>query len=229
MTARAISDEFDDEGRLLARVRQQDPLAVRALLRRHNRRLYRLARGVLRDDAEAEDALQEAYVQAFANLDSFRGEAKFTTWLSRIVINQALMARRRRRPTMDIDQLAEAGPEVAEIIPFPGGRGAVDPEGEVARGQIRVLLEGAIDRLPDHFRVVVAARLIEGMNVEETADLLALTPQTVKTRLHRARALLKRDLEKQVGPMLSDAFPFAGWRCDRLAERLLGRLGWAQS
>jgi RNA polymerase sigma-70 factor (ECF subfamily) len=199
-------------------------VAIRGLIRQHNRRLYRLARSILRNDAEAEDALQEAYLRAFTNLAAFRGEASFGTWLARIVINEALgRLRRRRVPLVDLERMHER--PSGEVIPFPLLTDNSDPERTMAQRQILALLEGAIDELPDAFRTVLIARVIEEMSIEETADLLGLRPETVKTRLHRARALLKDALEKQIGPMVTEAFPFDGKRCERMADAVVARLG----
>ena len=225
MAQNALPQSEPDEAQLIERARQNDGAAIRLIIKQQNRRLYRIARSIVRDDSEAEDALQEAYVRAFSNLDSFRGEARFGTWLARIVINEALACLRRRRPATDIDLLAERPALSAQVIPFPHANAELDPETTMAQREIRALLERAIDELPEAFRGVVVARLVEGMSVEETAELFGILPQTVKTRLHRARALLKREMEKHIGPVLGDAFPFAGRRCDRLTENVLTRLG----
>jgi RNA polymerase sigma-70 factor, ECF subfamily len=178
----------------------------------------------VRDDGEAEDVLQEAYARAFTNLATFRGEARLGTWLARIVINEALGRLRGRRPTIALDAAIAGAPE-AEIIPFPNAHPQIDPETAAAQRELRALLERAIDELPDAFRTVLVARLIEGMSVEETAALLGIVPETVKTRLHRARRLLRDAMEKHIGPAMGDAFPFAGRRCERVAERVIARLG----
>jgi len=213
-----------EEAELVERARRRDAAAIRMLVKRHNQRLYRLARSILRNDSDAEDALQEAYVHAFANLNTFRGESRFGTWLARIVLNEAIGFVRRRKPTVDISVVAEISTENAQIIPFPAAEVRDNPETLMARNQIRTLLEGAIDKLPEGFRTVFVARVVEGMSVEETAELLGILPQTVKTRLHRARALLRNEIERRVGPALNDAFPFAGSRCERFTERVLARL-----
>jgi RNA polymerase sigma-70 factor (ECF subfamily) len=193
--------------------------------------LFRIARSIMRNDSEAEDVLQEAYCNAFANLHTFRGEAQFGTWLSRIVMNEALGRLRRRRPTVELAAIenspafAAQSTFAAQIIPFPNSAPQLDPETTMARNEIRVLLERAIDDLPEAFRTVLVARLIEGMSVDETAELFGILPETVKTRLHRGRRLLRLELEKHVGPMLGDAFPFAGHRCERLTAAVLQRLG----
>jgi RNA polymerase sigma-70 factor (ECF subfamily) len=216
--AEALGDE-----ELVRLARARDEVAVRVLTRRYNRRLYRVARGILRDDGEAEDVVQETYVRAFTGLDQFRGEAAFGTWLTRIAINEALGRLRRRRPTVDWETYGE-NRRAAEIINFPASANSSDPERSMAQGEIRHLLERAIDDLPDAFRTVFVARIVEGMTVEETAELFDLKPETVKTRLHRARQALRNEMEKHLGPALTDAFPFGGRRCERMTERLVQRL-----
>jgi RNA polymerase sigma-70 factor (ECF subfamily) len=198
--------------------------AFRVIMQRHNRRLYRIARAVMRSDSEAEDIVQEAYVRAFSNLAEFRGDASLATWLSRIVLNEALGRIRRHRPTADLTALENQPPSRGEIIPFPLASPQLDPERTMAQRQIQVLLEQAIDKLPDDFRIVLVARVIEEMSIEETAALFGLRTATVKTRLHRARKLLRDALEKQVGPVLTDAFPFDGARCSRMTEAVLKRV-----
>jgi RNA polymerase sigma-70 factor (ECF subfamily) len=177
----------------------------------------------VRDDSDAEDVLQDAYVRAFAALDGFRGEARFGTWLARIVINEALGCVRRRRPTIEIGLVSDNPELSAQVIPFRTAS-RENPETIMAQDQIRALLERAIDKLPEGFREILVARLIEEMSVEETEELFGVLPQTVKTRLFRARALLKAEMEKHIGPALRDAFPFEGRRCGQLADLVLARL-----
>jgi RNA polymerase sigma-70 factor, ECF subfamily len=215
-----------DDGALVERARQRDGAAVRLIMQRHNRRLYRVARSVLHDDAEAEDVVQETYVRAFTHLDGFRGEAQLSTWLTRIALNEALGRLRRRRITVglkDIDAINDQGE--ARVIYLPSARQDSDPEAAAARGEVRRLLERAVDQLPDHFRVVFMLRDIEEMSVEETASHLGLRPETVKTRLHRARRLLREALNKTLASALTDVFPCAGARCARIADAVLERLG----
>lgn len=207
---------------LVSLARQRDEIAVRALTKRYNRRLYRVARSILRNDSEAEDVVQETYVRAFTGLDLFRGEAGFGTWLTRIAMNEALGRLRRRRPTVDWDTHGEDRIH-AEIIQFPVSA-SNDPERTMARSEIRDVLERSIDELPDAFRVVFVARIVEDMSVEETAGLLGLRPETVKTRLHRARLLLRDTLEQQLGSALTETFPFGGRRCERMTEMVVLRL-----
>lgn len=204
---------------LVRRALARDPDACRAIIKNHNQRLYRIARGVVRNDAEAEDIVQEAYVRAFASLGAFRGEASLSTWLSRIVINEALGRLRKRRRLVAMPEDPEE-----RIIQFPLNP-SDDPERTMAQRQILGLVERAMDSLPDVYRTVFIARVIEGLSIEETADLLGIRPETVKTRLHRARALVRKALDDEIGPVLLDAFPFAGRRCDRLTRAVMGRLG----
>jgi len=222
LRAKLATDEPDD-AELVDRARRRDSEAFRVIMQRHNRRLYRIARAVLRNDGEAEDAVQEAYVRAFTHLAEFRGDASLATWLSRIVLNEALGRIRRRRGERDLAALENPMPQ-ADIIPFPLAAPPPDPERSMAQRQIQQMLEHAIDDLPDDFRTVLVARVIEDMSVEETARLLGLRAETVKTRLHRARKLLRDALERQVGPALTDAFPFDGARCARMTEQVLARL-----
>jgi RNA polymerase sigma-70 factor (ECF subfamily) len=214
---------FKDED-LVERARAHDEAAIRAIIQRHNRRLYRIARSILRDDDEAEDVLQETYLRAFTHLQDFRGDASFGTWLCRIAMNEALGRLRRRRPTMESTTM-ENERDGAEIIRFPAAGPEFDPERVTAQREIRRLLEDAVDRLPDEFRVVLIARTVEDMTVEDTAALLGLKPETVKTRLHRARHRLRETLETRLGPVLKDVFPFEEPRCARIADSVVKRLG----
>jgi RNA polymerase sigma-70 factor, ECF subfamily len=215
-------DALDDEA-LVRLARLRDEPAIRALTRRYNRRLFRLARSILRNDGEAEDVVQEAWVRAFTALDGFRGDAAFSTWLTRIALNEALGRRRRERPTLDWETYGDVASE-AEIINFPVSAMVSDPERTMARSEIRNVLERSIDELPDAFRAVFVARIVEGMSVEETAELFAIKPETVKTRLHRARRLLRETIDRQLGPALTETFPFGGHRCERMTEVIVRRL-----
>jgi RNA polymerase sigma-70 factor, ECF subfamily len=214
-----------EDTELVQRALARDEKAARAIIKANNRRLYRLARGILRNDAEAEDVVQETYVRAFTHLADFRGESRLSTWLSRIAMNEALGRKRRERPSVEFSSLPEGALE-AQIIQFPLISAADDPEKSMAQREIQTVVEGAIDELPEPFRLVFITRVVEGMNVEETAEILCLKPETVKTRLHRARAMLRDNVEKKIGPVIMEAFPFAGRRCDRLTEAVLQRLGY---
>ncbi|MBP2316444.1 RNA polymerase sigma factor [Azospirillum soli] len=217
---------------LAGRIRCGDADAFRILMQRHNQRLFRMARSVLRDPAEAEDAVQDAYVLVFTHIGQFREDASLATWLGRIVLNEALRRLRQRKamtelPMTELDEDGADGRTAgAEVIPFPGAQPPpATPEEEAARAETRRLLERAIDALPDPFRVVFVLREIEQMSVEETASSLGIPPDTVKTRLHRARRLLGRSLRQQLAPDLAGVFPFAGERCARIVARVLDRLG----
>jgi RNA polymerase sigma-70 factor (ECF subfamily) len=223
--AAASLDALDD-GALVERARNRDGAAVRLIMQRHNRRLFRVARGVLNDEAEAEDVVQEAYVRAFTHLDGFRGEARLSTWLTRIALNVALGRLRRRRLMVDlkdIDAISDQGE--ARVIYLPSARQDSDPEAAAARAEVRRLLERAVDQLPDPFRMVFVLRDIEEMSIEETAAHLGLRPETVKTRLHRARRLLRQSLDRTLSSAVSELFPCAGARCARITEAVLERLG----
>jgi RNA polymerase sigma-70 factor, ECF subfamily len=214
-----------NEAELIARAIRGDQTAVRVIIQRNNRRLYRIARSVLKDESEAEDAVQEAYIQAFAALSKFRGQASLSTWLSRIVLNEALQRLRHRR---DVNlELAEISSNEAQVIPFPSSSYCVDPERAAAQRELNRLIEREIDKLPEAFRLVLVARVIEDMSIEETAELLDVRPETVKTRLHRARGLLKAAFAEHAGALFSDLFPFAGARCEHMIAAVLERLGHA--
>jgi RNA polymerase sigma-70 factor (ECF subfamily) len=214
----AVPSAAPDDMQLVRRALARDGDAFRTIIKTHNQRLYRIARGVVRNDSEAEDIVQEAYVKAFAHLDAFRGDSSLATWLSRIVINEALGRLRKRRRTVALPENPQA-----EIIRFPLNP-SDDPERTMAQRQILQLVERVTDSLPDVYRTVFVARVIEGLSIEETADLLGVRPQTVKTRLHRARALVRKALDDHFGPVLLDAFPFAGRRCERLTSAVMRRL-----
>jgi RNA polymerase sigma-70 factor (ECF subfamily) len=214
------------DAELAVRLRRGDAAAFRTLMQRYNQRLFRMARGVLGDSADAEDAVQEAYVLAFTHIDQFREAASLVTWLSRIVLNEAFRRLRQRKDMTALDDGDDSFGKtaIAQVLPFPGAQGPSTPEEDAARAEIRHVLERAIDNLPDIFRVVFVLREIEQMSVEETAACLAIQTDTVKTRLHRARRLLGRSLRQQLSPNLSGVFPFAGERCSRIVTRVLERL-----
>jgi len=213
-----------DDAQLVRRALARDGAAVRTIIEQNNRRLYRIARSVVRNDSDAEDVVQEAYVNAFTHLDSFRGDSSLATWLARITMNEALTRLRRASQTVSLETPTAHRVE-AQIIKFPQTTTSDDPERTMAQREILRIVERATDNLPEIFRTVFVARVIEGMSVEETADLLGLTAKTVKTRLHRARRLLRQQLDAEIGPVLMDAFPFAGRRCERMTAAIIQRLG----
>lgn len=216
----------DDDAMLVARARRGDTTAIRRIIKAHNQRLYRVARAVLRDDHEAEDVVQETYVRAFTHLDGFRNEARLSTWLTRIALNEALGRKRRQRPTVDFTDMDDLNdPSDTEILMIPTGQATLGPEAALGRTEVRAMLEEAIEALPDPFRVVFILRDVEDMSAEEASAHLGVRPETIKTRLFRARRLLRATLERRIAPGLAELFPFDGARCNRLAEIVLGRLG----
>ena len=209
----ALRTTEPDESTLLALVRSGDRNAFGTLMRRYNQRVFRIARAILADDAEAEDAGQEAWVLAYRHLHQFEGRSSFSSWIGRLVSREALARARRRRPT----PVAEVSEGVMDK--------QLDPERRASDGEARVILERAIDSLPDSFRTVFVLRAVEEMSVAETAACLEIPEDTVKTRLHRARRLLRDDLVQQLDIAATDAFAFAGARCDRMVEQVLRRVG----
>lgn len=207
---------------LLERARQGCADAFSALVRRHDRYLYRMARSILRDDQEAEDVVQETYLKAFTKIVDFRGESNLRTWLTRIALNEALQRTRRQRPHVDLEELDMARERARSQIYLSALTNAT-PEGEAARNQIRQMLEAAIDDLPAGFRTVLVMRDVEGASVEETANVLGIKAETVRTSLHRARNMLRERLGEQFAAVLKDVFPFERPRCDALVGRLLGK------
>ena len=223
-TLERIDHDGLGEAELVRRAQAGEGDAFRVIMQRGNQRLFRVARGVVRDDGEAEDVLQEAYVRAFAAIGGFRGEAGVMTWLTRIVLNEARGRLRRRRPMVGLERIEAAQMDGAEVIPFPNAFGTASPEADAARAQIRGLIEHAVDDLPEAFRIVFIMRDIDECSIEETAANLDLKPETVKTRLHRARRLLRAALDARLASTMVEAFPFLGARCSRITEAVLARL-----
>ena len=200
-----------------------DARAFERIMREHNRMLFRTARAILRDDAEAEDALQEAYVQAYHALASFRGEAKLSTWLARIVANEALMRLRKlsRRAEIVPMQPAATRQELEQVSDTDMDNA---PDTSAERQELRRALESQIDALPDSYRAVFMLRAVEELSVEETAAILQIPPATVRTRFFRARSLLREALAQKIDLACEDAFSFAGARCDRIVAHVLARI-----
>jgi RNA polymerase sigma-70 factor (ECF subfamily) len=199
-----------------------DARAFEQIMRQHNRMLFRTARAILGDDAEAEDALQEAYVQAYHSLESFRGDAKLSTWLARIVANEALMRLRKQKRRAEIVPIQPAAGQELEQVSDTDMNNAPDTSAE--RKEMRLLLEAQIDALPDAYRTVFMLRAVEELSVEETADVLEIPQATVRTRFFRARSLLRESLAQKIDVACEDAFSFAGERCDRIVARVLQRI-----
>ncbi|MDR5902350.1 MULTISPECIES: RNA polymerase sigma factor [Halomonas] len=216
----ALAGEAESE--LVARARHGDEAAVRELVRRFNPRLFRVARGLLDSDAAAEEAVQEAYVAAFTRLDTFRGTARFSTWLTRIVINQARMQWRRRRPLEEYDTVDEGDTDDTVVV-FPG-IGPEALEAGLGRREFRALLEEALDELAPEFRLPFLMHEVEGMGVFAIARDLGINPATIKTRLFRARRKLRARLEAKMKGGFGEVFPFDGARCAGMAGRVVERL-----
>lgn len=224
MQAAAPNPSSLDDDALLRRIRAGDRDAFSDLMRRFNRRLYRVARSVLRDDAEAEDALQDAYLQAYRALPGFRGESALGTWLTRIVVNAALMRQRKNGRLADVIELgADFGSDDA-ILPRDRLDEPAQPELAALRAQTRRLIETGIDKLPAAFRTVFMLRAVEELTVEETAATLDIPAATVRTRYFRARAMLREALAREIDFAIEDAFGFDGARCDRIVDAVRRRL-----
>lgn len=220
MTSQATLSPETSERELVARAAAGDGAAFEVLMRRHNQLLFRTARSILRDDADAEDALQEAYLRAWRALGTFRAESRLSTWLVRIVANEALARRRRvSAPTIPL--------ETAMTSPDPATQAALTdafdrgPEQAAVRAQVRTMMEARIDSLPDVYRTVFVLRGVEEMSVEEVAHVLDVPEATVRTRFFRARNLLRQSLASELDTALGDAFAFDGGRCDRLVAEVL--------
>lgn len=212
-------DQLTDE-EVALRILDGEAELFEILMRRHNRRLFRATRSIIEDDAEAEDVVQDAYVRAYAHLDSFEGRSKFATWLTRIAVYEAL-ARKRRG---DRIEPLEAGDFDMEHSRFMEDRIHRNPEQQVIDGQLREVLEAAIGRLPLHYRTVFVLRDVEGLDTAETAECLGIQQQAVKTRLHRARGILKEFITTGAGPGAESLFNFLGARCDRIVAAVLRRI-----
>jgi RNA polymerase sigma-70 factor (ECF subfamily) len=212
----------DDDRALVQRIVEGERGGFEALMRRYNRRLFRLARATLRDEAEAEDALQEAYLAAYRNLDRFKGESALGTWLSRLLLNECLARLRRKARRHDIAPIF--APAEQESLDTMATSTLESPDGAAMRTQLRAVLERKIDALPEGYRIVFVLRCVEELSVEETATCLGLPAATVRTRQFRARNLLRDSLERDLDLAERDVFEFAGPRCDRVVAAVMARL-----
>jgi RNA polymerase sigma-70 factor (ECF subfamily) len=205
----ALSDE-----EVVARVLAGDTSLFEILMRRYNQRLFRVSRGILWDDAEAEDVMQEAYLRAFRELAGFRGEARFSTWLTRIACHEAMARARQRR----------------RLVAVPGGEPpdppaeTPGPERELENRELQALLREAVEVLPDPLRAVFCLREIEDLSTEQTADALGLTVENVRVRLHRAKRSLRQTVDRRIGREVRRLYLFDGARCDRVVESVFARL-----
>jgi RNA polymerase sigma-70 factor, ECF subfamily len=211
-----------DDRSLAQRIAKGDRAAFETLMRHYNRRLYRLARALLRDDAEAKDALQDAYLCAYRSIGQFRGEATLSTWLSRLVLNECGARRRRSMRRENIVPIVSADPSTGLLmrIPDSGER----PDDCTARAQMRRVLERKVSELPEALRLVFVLRSIEELGVEEIAATLSISPEAVRSRHFRAKGMLRESLAKEIDLAEGDIFEFGGTHCDNIVTSVLGRL-----
>lgn len=214
-----LDDPLPDE-EVVRRVRAGETALFEILMRRYNPRLFRAARAILRDEAEAEDVMQQAYVNAYLHLDQFAERASFGTWLTRIAVHEALARLRRRARGRETVAMSEDPDREASTLRSK----APDPEQAAVAGELRRLLESAIDALPTRYRAVFVLREVEGLSTSETAESLGIREETAKTRLHRARLMLREQLYHRAGLVAADAFPFHLSRCDRVVAGVFARL-----
>jgi RNA polymerase sigma-70 factor (ECF subfamily) len=221
MSAQAMVSADRD---IVTRMRSGDREAFAELMRRHNRTLFRTARSILRDDGEAEDALQDAYLQAFTHLAAFRGDAAPLTWLTRIVVNASIARRRKSARMAEVIRVTRGLDADGGFSGLEAPSEEETPEGRAMRGEVRALLEACIDRLPEQFRTVFVLRALEDMPAEQVAQVLGIAEATVRTRFFRARAMLREALAQQIDVAYEEAFNFDGERCDRIVARVLRAL-----
>jgi RNA polymerase sigma-70 factor (ECF subfamily) len=213
-------DPLSDE-EVVARVLDGETGTFEIVMRRYNQRLYRVARAILRNDSEAEDVMQDAYVRAYEHLDQFAGRAKFSTWLTRIAVHEALARQRRGNRYQELAPVSEGD----RGDPMDGFASmALNPEEQASNSQIRGLLEDAVEQLPDAYRTVFMLRDVEEMSTTDTANVLEITEENVKVRLHRARALLRKSLYARAGMERKEAFNFHAVRCDRIVKNVFERI-----
>jgi RNA polymerase sigma-70 factor (ECF subfamily) len=217
-----ITEPLSDE-EVVRRVLDGETALFEIIMRRYNQRLYRIARGILRDDGEAEDVMQDAYVRAYTHLHQFAGRAQFATWLSRIAIHEALARSKRRQRTDQLGTEAWDGEDMSLLAT------SLNPEEQTSASELRSALEEAILAIPEQYRLVLMLRDVEQMSTAEAATALDLTEENVKVRLHRARALVRKELFARAGSEAQSAFGFMGARCDRVVARVLETIGAEES
>ena len=212
-------DPLSDE-EVVALVLAGETSMFEIVIRRYNQRLYRVARSILRNDSEAEDVMQDAYVRAYEHLDQFAGKAKFSTWLTRIAVHEALARQHRGNRYQELEAMSERDGD-----PMDGFASmALNPEQEASNSEIRSLLEEAVEKLPDAYRTVFMLRDVEEMSTTDTANALEISEENVKVRLHRARALLRKSLYARAGMEREEAFNFHAVRCDRVVKNVFERI-----
>jgi RNA polymerase sigma-70 factor (ECF subfamily) len=219
MTLQSRLLELRDED-VVSRVLAGETALFEVIMRRYNQRLYRIARIILQNDGEAEDVMQDAYVRAYEHLSQFAGKAAFSTWLTRIALHEALARKKRRARTEELDAMQE---KKGDAIPMLKSSNP-DPEQQAAQSQVRELLEDAVQALPEPYRVIVMLRDMEEMDVAATAEILGVSVAVVKTRLHRAHAVLRREVHSRVRGRFTDLYAFHAPRCDRVVQAVLTRI-----
>lgn len=215
--AKVAADELSDEA-IVARLRDGETALYEILVRRHNQRLYRTIRAILRDDRNVEDVMQQAYIDAYTHLDQFRGDAKFATWLTRIAVNRAIRSMRSERRGLEL--VVDDGEPIVERVAAEH----IDPEHAMYGHELKMVLESLIEQLPEPFRLVFVMREVEGLSTAETALCLDANEDTVKTRLHRAKRLLQEQLDRRLGPAASQVYTFHLSRCDRVVAGVMAAI-----
>lgn len=216
----AAPAELPDEA-IVERVRAGDTALYEILMRRHNQRLYRTIRAVLREDRDVEDVMQQAYLDAYTHLHQFKGDAQFATWLTRIAVNRAIRSGKGARRQLELITADIGNDLVIERAPAAG----LDPEHTMYGHELKTVLESLLEELPDPFRIVFVLREVEGLSTAETAVSLSLKEETVKTRLHRAKRLLRDRLDRRLGPAAAGVYPFHLLRCDRVVSAVMANIG----
>jgi RNA polymerase sigma-70 factor (ECF subfamily) len=214
LPAESLSD--DD---VVQRVINGDVPLFELILRRYNQRLFRVARSIIGEDAEAEDIVQEAYVRAFQNLRQFEGRSQFSTWLTKIAVYEATARRRKRRRLLLVDPAGDA--DIDSMANYPDHRNAGE---EASQKELKEVLASAVDALPADLQIVFTMRMVEQLSTDETAECLELTPANVKVRLHRARLQLQAWIDRQIGKESRELYMFAGDRCDRIVVNVMARV-----
>jgi RNA polymerase sigma-70 factor (ECF subfamily) len=216
----ATSQEPLSDEEVVTRVLAGETGMFEIIMRRHNQLLYRVARAILRNDGEAEDVMQDAYVRAYEHLDQFAAKAKFSTWLTRIAVHEALSRQRRGNRYQELEPMSEREGDPMDRFASL----APDPEQQASNSEVRRLLEEAVEKLPDAYRTIFILRDIEEMSTTDAADVLEITEDNVKVRLHRARALLRKSLYARAGVERKEAFNFHALRCDRVVKNVFERI-----
>lgn len=217
--AQVLDSTLPDE-EVVERIRSGEIGLFEILMRRYNDRLFRVARSIVRDEREAEDIMQDTYVRAYKHLDQFKGEARFATWLTKIGVYEAMARARKRSRFVALDDVEGKDRKRWESI----ARQSTNPEDEVSNEELRTLLEAAVTNLPDSHRSVFVLREVEGLSTAETAECLAITPESVRVRLHRARAILRQNIDRRLGEETRQLYRFHLSRCDRVVENVFARL-----